>query len=101
MDYITRLYRSKAEQLQEQVNFLEAQLQQLAENSPPASTFSGTGQGQQTFNDEQLKYQMRQFKKSGFFGAEVGDDKQSSLCCRVPWCRAFQFDTLELGWLFP
>ena len=77
MDYITRLYRSKAEQLQEQVNFLEAQLQQLAENSPPASTFSGAGKGQQTFNDEQLKDQMRQFKKSGFFGAEVGDDKQS------------------------
>jgi hypothetical protein len=77
MDYITRLYRSKAEQLQEQVNFLESQLQQLVENSPPAPTFSGTGQGQQTFHDEQLKDQMRQFKKSGFFGAEVDDDKQS------------------------
>ena len=77
MDYITRLYRSKAEQLQEQVNFLEAQLQQLAENSPPASTFSGAGKGQQTFSDEQLKDQMRQHKRSGFFGAEVADDKQS------------------------
>tara|TARA_R110000868_G_scaffold388139_1_gene656922 strand:+ start:1193 stop:2398 length:1206 start_codon:yes stop_codon:yes gene_type:complete len=77
MDYITRLYQSKASQLQEQVNFLEAQLQQLVENSPPASTFSGTGQGQQTFNDEQLKDQMRQHKRSGFFGAEVADDKQT------------------------
>jgi hypothetical protein len=78
MDYITRLYQSKASQLQEQVNFLEAQLQHLVEyGGAPASTFSGTGQGQQTFNDEQLKDQMRQFKKSGFFGAEVGEDKQS------------------------
>jgi hypothetical protein len=76
MDYITRLYQSKASQLQEQVNLLEAQLQQLAEDGN-TSIFSGTGKGQQTFNDEQLKDQMRQHKRSGFFGAEVADDKQS------------------------
>lgn len=77
MDYITRLYQSKASQLQEQVNFLEAQLQQLAENSPPASTFSGTGQGQQAFSDSQLEDQIKRNKRTGFFNSEIADDKQN------------------------
>lgn len=75
MDYITRLYQSKASQLQEQVNLLEAQLQQLAEDGN-TSIFSGTGKGQQTFNDQQLKDQMRQNKRT-FFGSDVEEEKQS------------------------
>jgi hypothetical protein len=77
MDYITRLYRSKAEQLQEQVNFLEAQLQHLAEFRGDDVNFSGTGQGQPTVSDEQLKDQMHKHKRTGFFNSEIADDKQS------------------------
>ena len=75
MDYLTNLYKNKAQILSEQVARLEAQLAALQEDAP-ASTFSGTGQGQQTFSDEQLRDQMRQHKRTGLFGAQVDDDKQ-------------------------
>ena len=75
MDYLTNFYKNKAQILSEQVARLEAQLAALQEDAP-ASTFSGTGQGQQTFSDEQLRDQMRQHKRTGLFGAQVDDDKQ-------------------------
>ena len=75
MDYLTNIYKNKAQILSEQVARLEAQLAALQEDAP-ASTFSGTGQGQQTFSDEQLRDQMRQHKRTGLFGAQVDDDKQ-------------------------
>ena len=76
MDYMSRLYQNKAIQLQEQINFLEAQLKYMAEDAP-ASTFSGTGKGQQAFSDSQLEDQMYKQKRTGAFGSKIEDDKQN------------------------
>jgi hypothetical protein len=76
MDYMSRLYQNKAIQLQEQINFLEAQLKYMAEDAP-ASTFAGTGKGQQAFSDSQLEDQMYKQKRTGAFGSKIEDDKQN------------------------
>jgi hypothetical protein len=76
MDYMSRLYQNKAIQLQEQIDFLEAQLKYMAEDAP-ASTFSGTGKGQQAFSDSQLEDQMYRQKRTGAFGSKIEDDKQN------------------------
>lgn len=77
MDYLTKFYKNQAEVLTEQIKFLEMQLNALMESEAPASTFSGTGAGQQRFSDEELETQMRKHKRSGFLGAEIADEKQS------------------------
>lgn len=76
MDYLAKFYKNQSEVLAEQVRILEAQLEQLMEDAP-ASTFSGTGAGQQRFSDSELEKQMFRHKRTGFFGAEVPDEKQS------------------------
>ena len=73
MNYLTNHYRNLCEQYQSKINIL----QNLLNEDAPASTFSGTGQGQQTFSDEQLRDQMKQNRRTGLFGAEVADDKQN------------------------
>lgn len=77
MDYLTKFYKNQSEVLAEQVKALEAQLEHLIESEAPASTFSGTGAGQQRFSDAELEKQMFRHKRTGFFGAEVPDEKQS------------------------
>lgn len=77
MDYLTKFYKNQAEVLSEQIKFLEMQLNALVESEAPASTFRGTGAGQQRFSDEELETQMRKHKRSGFLGAEIADEKQS------------------------
>jgi hypothetical protein len=76
MDYLTNFYKNKAQVLSEQIHILEAKLARLHEDAP-ASTFSGSGKGQQTFSDQQLRDQMKQHKRTGLFGAEISRDKQS------------------------
>ena len=76
MDYLTNFYKNKAQVLSEQIQILEAKLARLHEDAP-ASTFSGSGKGQQTFSDQQLRDQMKQHRRTGLFGAEISDDKQS------------------------
>jgi hypothetical protein len=76
MDYLTKFYKHQAEQLAERVEVLQSELKYLSEAEAPASVFRGTGQGQQRFSDLELEAQMRRFKTTGFFGAEVADDKQ-------------------------
>jgi len=76
MDYLTNFYKNKAQVLSEQIHILETKLARLHEDAP-ASTFSGSGKGQQTFSDQQLRDQMKQYRRTGLFGAEVSDDKQS------------------------
>jgi hypothetical protein len=76
MDYLTNFYKNKAQVLSEQIQILEAKLARLHEDAP-ASTFSGSGKGQQTFSDQQLRDQMKQHKRTGLFGAEISRDKQS------------------------
>jgi hypothetical protein len=73
MNYLTNHYRNLCEQYQSKINIL----QNLLNEDAPASTFSGTGKGQQTFSDEQLRDQMKQNRRTGMFGAEVADDKQN------------------------
>lgn len=77
MDYLTRFYKNQAESLAEQVARLENELKMLSESEAPASTFRGTGSGQQRFSDLELETQMRRNKRTGFLGAEVPDEKQS------------------------
>lgn len=77
MDYLTKFYKNQAEVLSEQIARLEQELKVLTEAEAPASTFSGTGAGQQRFSDLELENQMRKHKRSGFLGAEVPDEKQS------------------------
>lgn len=77
MDYLTKFYKNQAEVLSEQIARLEQELKILTEAEAPASTFSGTGAGQQRFSDLELENQMRKHKRSGFLGAEVPDEKQS------------------------
>jgi hypothetical protein len=113
MDYLTNLYRHRAEQLQEQANMLEAMLKDLHEATPTAPKYgtekrqSGSGMGDSdkmvdwtggTVNankswsqssggpaiadseagDKEIESRMRNLKKTGFFGAEISDDKQSA-----------------------
>jgi hypothetical protein len=73
MNYLTNHYRNLCEQYQSKINIL----QNLLNEDAPASTFSGTGQGQQTFSDEQLRDQMKQNKRSNAFGPAISDDKQN------------------------
>jgi len=73
MNYLTNHYRNLCEQYQSKINIL----QNLLNEDAPASTFSGTGQGQQTFSDEQLRDQMKQNKRSNAFGPAIPDDKQN------------------------
>ena len=75
MDYLTKFYKNQSEVLAEKVQILEKQLAFLSEDAP-ASVFRGTGEGQQRFSDLELETQMRQHKRTGFFGAEIADDKQ-------------------------
>jgi hypothetical protein len=77
MDYLTKFYKNQSEVLAEKVQILEKHLALLSEAEAPASTFRGDGSGQQRFSDLELENQMRKFKKTGFFGAEISDDKQS------------------------
>ena len=73
MNYLTNHYKNLCEQYQSTINIL----QNLLNEDAPASTFSGTGQGQQTFSDEQLRDQMKQNKRSNAFGPAISDDKQN------------------------
>jgi len=73
MNYLTNHYKNLCEQYQSKINIL----QNLLNEDAPASTFSGTGQGQQTFSDEQLRDQMKQNKRSNAFGPAIPDDKQN------------------------
>ena len=73
MNYLTNHYKNLCEQYQSKISILE----NLLNEDAPASTFSGTGQGQQTFSDQQLRDQMKQNKRTGLFGAEVANDKQN------------------------
>jgi len=73
MTYLTNHYKNLCEQYQNKINIL----QNLLNEDAPASTFSGTGQGQQTFSDEQLRDQMKQNKRSNAFGPAIPDDKQN------------------------
>ena len=73
MNYLTNHYKNLCEQYQSKINIL----QNLLNEDAPASTFSGTGQGQQTFSDQQLRDQMKQNRRTGLFGAEVASDKQN------------------------
>jgi len=73
MNYLTNHYRNLCEQYQSKINIL----QNLLNEDAPASTFSGTGQGQQTFSDQQLRDQMKQNKRSNAFGPAISDDKQN------------------------
>lgn len=73
MNYLTNHYKNLCEQYQSKINIL----QNLLNEDAPASTFSGTGQGQQTFSDEQLRDQMKQNKRSNAFGPAISDDKQN------------------------
>ena len=73
MNYLTNHYRNLCEQYQRKITILE----NLLNEDAPASIFSGTGQGQQTFSDEQLRDQMKQNKRSNAFGPEISDDKQN------------------------
>jgi len=73
MNYLTNHYRNLCEQYQSKINILK----NLLNEDAPASTFSGTGQGQQTFSDEQLRDQMKQNKRSNAFGPAISDDKQN------------------------
>jgi hypothetical protein len=76
MDYMSRLYQNKSIQLQEQIDLLERKLKHLVEYAP-ASTFSGTGKGQQAFSDSQLEDQIKQNNRTGMFGSKIEDDKQN------------------------
>jgi len=110
MNHITNLYRHRAEQLQEQVNMLEAMLKDLHEATPKYGTEkrqSGSGMGDSdkmidwtggTVNankswsqssggpaiadseagDREIESRMRNLKKTGLFGAEISDEKQSA-----------------------
>jgi len=113
MNHLTNLYRHRAEQLQEQVNMLEAMLKDLHEATPTAPKYgtekrqSGSGMGDSdkmvdwtggTVNankswsqssggpaiadseagDREIESRMRNLKKTGLFGAEISDDKQSA-----------------------
>jgi hypothetical protein len=110
MNHITNLYRHRAEQLQEQVNVLEAMLKDLHEATPKYGTEkrqSGSGMGDSdkmvdwtggTVNankswsqssggpaiadseagDREIESRMRNLKKTGLFGAEISDEKQSA-----------------------
>ena len=73
MNYLTNHYKNLCEQYKNKISILE----NLLNEDAPASTFSGTGQGQQTFSDQQLRDQMKQNRRTGLFGAEVADDKQN------------------------
>lgn len=73
MNYLTNHYKNLCEQYQSKINIL----QNLLNEDAPSSTFSGTGQGQQTFSDQQLRDQMKQNRRTGLFGAEVASDKQN------------------------
>jgi hypothetical protein len=75
MDYLAKFYKNQSEVLSEQVKFLQNELNSLMEDAP-ASTFKGTGSGQQAFSDSQLEDQMRRFKKSSIFKS-YSDDEQS------------------------
>lgn len=76
MDYIAKLYKHRAEQLQEQVNQLEKLIQDLQEEAP-LFTFKKGAQNQPYMSDDELRKQMTWHKTSGLFGAEVAYDKQS------------------------
>ena len=113
MNYLTNLYRHRAEQLQEQVNMLEAMLKDLHEATPTAPKYgtekrqSGSGMGDSDkpiawtggtvhsnkawsqssggpaiadseAGDKEIESRMRNLKKTGLFGAEISDDKQSA-----------------------
>ena len=113
MNHLTNLYRHRAEQLQEQVNMLEAMLKDLHEATPTAPKYgtekrqSGSGMGDSDkpiawtggtvhsnkawsqssggpaiadseAGDKEIESRMRNLKKTGLFGAEISDDKQSA-----------------------
>lgn len=76
MNYLTNLYKNKAESLAKQIELLENQLKSLVEQTP-GYTFTPGGQNAPRQSDADLEARARQIKKSGLFGAQVADDQQS------------------------
>lgn len=76
MHYLAKLYKHRAEQLQEQVKILEQKLNSLQEEAP-LFTFKKGAQNQPYMSDDELRKQMTWHKTSGLFGSEVAYDKQS------------------------
>ena len=76
MNQLTNFYKNKAEILAEQIKFLEKQLKQLAEDAPGYSFTPGNKNAPRQ-SDADLQARARSIKKSGLFGAEISDDKQS------------------------
>jgi hypothetical protein len=76
MNQLTNFYKNKAEILAEQIKFLENQLKQLAEDAPGYSFTPGNKNAPRQ-SDADLQARARSIKKSGLFGAEISDDKQS------------------------
>jgi hypothetical protein len=65
MDYMSRLYQNKAIQLQEQINFLERTLKQLAEASAWSPSSGGPAIPESGAGNNELKDRMRNIKQSG------------------------------------
>jgi len=65
MDYVARLYQNKAIQLQEQINFLERKLKQLAEVAAWSPSSGGPAVPESGAGNNELKDRMRNIKQSG------------------------------------
>jgi len=65
MDYMSRLYQNKAIQLQEQINFLERRLKQLAEATAWSPSSGGPAIPESDAGNTELKDRMRNIKQSG------------------------------------
>lgn len=76
MDYLTNFYKSKAESLQEKINFLEKQLSDLNEQAPPARSFRAGDTSQAAWSEQELRERSRNIKKGGLF-QKVSDEEQS------------------------
>ena len=65
MDYMSRLYQNKAIQLQEQIDFLERTLKQLAEAPAWSPSSGGPAVPESGAGNNELKDRMRNIKQSG------------------------------------
>jgi hypothetical protein len=65
MDYMSRLYQNKAIQLQEQIDFLERTLKQLAEAAAWSPSSGGPAIPESGAGNNELKDRMRNIKQSG------------------------------------